>query len=105
MRAVAEHADTWVAVDGRGAGARELQLLQQACDEAGRDVTTLDRLVLLGHATHPLSSADEFFRLRDHFASLGFTDLVVHWPRSEPPFRADQRILERIASALASAGR
>jgi hypothetical protein len=32
---------------------------------------------------------------------MGFTDLVVHWPRDEEPFRADRAVLERVAAELA----
>lgn len=39
------------------------------------------------------------FRREDtvsRYAAIGITDLVVHWPRANDPYKADYSIFERI---------
>jgi len=98
MAVVARFADTWVAVDSRAPVEPQLRLLDEACDRIGRDRASIRRLVLLGHQVRPLASAAAFTDAVGAFGELGFTDLVVHWPRSEPPFQADFAVLEQIAA-------
>ena len=43
----------------------------------------------LGEAQDRIGRAEE----------LGFTDVVVHWPRPEPPYQADVGVLEALAGA------
>jgi hypothetical protein len=45
-----------------------------------------------------LSSVDEFEDTVGRFAAIGITDLVVHWPRTSDPYRADHPIFEQIFS-------
>jgi len=99
MRVVAQYADTWIAVDSRFAPG-QLDLLNRACDENGRDPTQLNKIILLGHRETPLSSVDAFFEHAAYYESLGFTDFVVHWPRDEAPFEADMSVLEEVGAAL-----
>ena len=59
--------------------------------------TGSDRLVLTGVPLDGgLQSADAFADTAARYAELGVTDLVVHWPRSTPPFEADVDVFERI---------
>lgn len=42
-------------------------------------------------------------QLSEHFeraAELGFTDVVLAWPRADGPFKADEQLLDQIADAL-----
>jgi alkanesulfonate monooxygenase SsuD/methylene tetrahydromethanopterin reductase-like flavin-dependent oxidoreductase (luciferase family) len=98
MRVAARHAATWVASDSRAAGPDLVERLGEACIAEGRDPATLARLVLVGHRERPLDSVEAFRDVEGRYAELGFTDLVVHWPRAEDPFAADRSILERIAA-------
>jgi hypothetical protein len=43
-----------------------------------------------------LGSVDEFEDTVGRFAHIGFTDLVVHWPRPSDPYQADPSIFEQI---------
>ena len=43
-----------------------------------------------------LSSVDAFTETAGRFAEIGVTDLVVHWPRDDHPYRADPTVFERI---------
>jgi alkanesulfonate monooxygenase SsuD/methylene tetrahydromethanopterin reductase-like flavin-dependent oxidoreductase (luciferase family) len=102
MRLAARYGDTWVTVDSRGAGLEQIRRLDEICSETGRDPRSLRRLVLLGFRERPLASIEAFRDVLGRHAELGFTDLVVHWPRTEEPFRGDRAVLEQIAADVAA---
>jgi alkanesulfonate monooxygenase SsuD/methylene tetrahydromethanopterin reductase-like flavin-dependent oxidoreductase (luciferase family) len=112
MRLAARFAETWVTNGDRtrlgpvdaAQGARDVRdqinLLEDACIEEGRDPAELSRLVLTGPIlTSGLGSVDEFDDTVDRYAAIGATDLVVHWPRAEEPYAADYSTFERIFTA------
>ena len=112
MRVAARFAETWVTNGDRtkpgpvGAtqGARDVRdqinLLEDACSEEGRDPAELSRLVLTGPIlTSGLGSVDEFDDTVGRYAAIGVTDLVVHWPRAKEPYAADYSTFERIFTA------
>ena len=105
----ARHAQTWVCVDAAPgvttadahfAHVGELvQKLERACESADRDPASIDRLVLTGFGSvRPLESVAAFEDASARYAELGFTDLVVHYPRSTKPFAASLDTLEAIAA-------
>jgi alkanesulfonate monooxygenase SsuD/methylene tetrahydromethanopterin reductase-like flavin-dependent oxidoreductase (luciferase family) len=109
MRLAARHAETWVTTGDRrsdgptdpASGARvvagQMQRLDAACVEAGRDPAEVARLVLTGGELDPgLTSPDAFDEVRGRYAEVGVTDLVVPWPRDETPYAADPAVFERI---------
>jgi alkanesulfonate monooxygenase SsuD/methylene tetrahydromethanopterin reductase-like flavin-dependent oxidoreductase (luciferase family) len=96
MRLTARFAETWVWVDGRGVIEELVRQLDEVCAASGRPPKSLQRLALLGFETR-IESVEEFRRARDRFRKLGFTDLVIHWPRGDEPFRGDESLLEHIA--------
>jgi alkanesulfonate monooxygenase SsuD/methylene tetrahydromethanopterin reductase-like flavin-dependent oxidoreductase (luciferase family) len=111
MRLAARFAETWVTTGNRtrpgpvdvAQGVRDVRdqidLLEEACIDSGREPSTLSRLVLTGpRLTSGLSSVDEFEDTVGRFAAIGITDLVVHWPRTSDPYRADHPIFEQIFS-------
>lgn len=94
LRVAARHGATWVTV-GPGDGDAESWfrgLLAQglaarhACEEVGRDPQTLRRMVLV---SLDLAWAQESHAAWEEFCgrveTLGFTDVVVHWPRPHDP--------------------
>jgi hypothetical protein len=111
MRVAATHASVWVTNGDRshegpplspqrGASvvAGQLRRFEQVCADAGRDPDTVDRLVLTGpRLDGGLRSRAAFRAVVDAYESVGITDLVVHWPRPEPPYAADESMLEEIA--------
>ena len=114
LAVAARHASTWVTYGdpGRAAAMTPAECLEtvrvqaarldDACAEAGRDPCTVDRLYLQGITGEPwLESLESFRDLAGAYAELGFTDLALHWPRTEPPFVSDPDVFEEI---LASAG-
>jgi hypothetical protein len=112
MRVAARFAEAWVTNGdrtrpgpvGAAQGARDVRdqinLLEDACLEEGRDPSKLSRLVLTGPLlTSGLDSVDEFDDTVGRYAAIGVTDLVVHWPREEEPYAADYSTFERIFTA------
>lgn len=111
MRLAAEHGDAWVTTGDRrsdttvldtAAGARvvgeQIRRLVEACEAAGRDPASLDRIVLTGPQLDPgLGSPAQFEETTSAYAEVGVTDLVVHWPRPTPPYAGDPAVLEAIA--------
>jgi alkanesulfonate monooxygenase SsuD/methylene tetrahydromethanopterin reductase-like flavin-dependent oxidoreductase (luciferase family) len=112
MRVAAEHADTWVTTgdrthegpplpptDGAEVIRRQLGLLNEACKKVGRDPASVNRLVLTGPRLDAgLRSPAEFQELKETYAAVGVTDLVVHWPRPSDPYSGEVSVLESIMS-------
>jgi alkanesulfonate monooxygenase SsuD/methylene tetrahydromethanopterin reductase-like flavin-dependent oxidoreductase (luciferase family) len=112
MRVAARHASIWVtngdrALEGlslppdQGAAvvAQQLRLFEQACEAEGRDPATVDKLVLTGpRLDSGLQSVATFRTVVDAYAAVGITDLVVPWPRHEPPYAGHESILDQIAA-------
>ena len=111
MRVVARHGSIWVTngdrshrgaalgpEQGAAVVARQLRLLEEVCAEEGRDPATVDRLVQTGPRLDAgLSSPARFAEVKEAYAAVGVTDLVVHWPRPTDPYAGDESIMERIA--------
>ena len=118
LRVAARHAAVWVssgprshtdpplpAAEGAAAIARQLARLEDACAAEGRDPATLDRLVVTGPLLDGgLRSLDAFREVRDAYAAIGITDLVVHWPRASEPYAGDEAILDEIADSREQSG-
>lgn len=110
MRLAAAHAQTWV-TSGVPNGFEllpyeravplvkdQVRKLEDACAEIGRDPSTLGRLVLTGASMDGVLDSVESFRdCSGALAEAGVTDLVVHWPRPEFPFKARMDVFEDIA--------
>jgi alkanesulfonate monooxygenase SsuD/methylene tetrahydromethanopterin reductase-like flavin-dependent oxidoreductase (luciferase family) len=109
LAVAAAHAQVWVTL-GDPARAAELEpdeclavvrdqvrSVEAACEAIGRDPATLDRLYMQGATREPwLESVDAFTDLSARYRELGFTDLALHWPRSEPPYVADPDVFRAI---------
>jgi alkanesulfonate monooxygenase SsuD/methylene tetrahydromethanopterin reductase-like flavin-dependent oxidoreductase (luciferase family) len=119
MRLAARFGTTWVTEgppqpDGGTVGldaaipalAAELERLDGACAAEGRDPATLGRLLLTGMRISGVTESAEAFRdAAGRLAELGFTDVVVPWPRAEERFTGDIRAFEEIAAVAHSIGR
>jgi len=103
LRLAARYGATWVASDSRGAGPDQVERLAEACAAEGRDPRSLARLVVVGHRERPLASLEAFRDVAGRYWDVGFSDLVVHWPRRDEPFAADMVVLERIAAEVLGA--
>jgi alkanesulfonate monooxygenase SsuD/methylene tetrahydromethanopterin reductase-like flavin-dependent oxidoreductase (luciferase family) len=113
LRLAARHGQGWVTtgpseVDGdlaawwRGVG--ELaERLDHAMADAGRAPDDIDRFLSLDSSgTGALSSIEQYRDGVGRAAELGFTDVVVHWPRPHGVYAADEDVLEAVAEDLAA---
>ncbi|MER6124314.1 LLM class flavin-dependent oxidoreductase [Streptomyces sp. NPDC001795] len=116
MRLAARLAESWITVGlpGLGETARfdeasgllqdQAKRLDEACGAEGRDPRSLGRTVVAGaQLGGVLSSRDAFETARGMFEDLGFTDMVVFWPRHEEPFQGTEDVLDDIAPLLGAA--
>ena len=118
MRLAARFGTTWVtegplAPDGSALGvasalpslAAELERIDAACAEVGRDPATLGRLLCVGMRISGVTASLEAFRdAAGRFDELGVTDIVVPWPRRAAPFAGDLGTLELIAAEARAQG-
>ena len=102
-------ADGWVTTAGadddtaawwRTAG-ELVQRLDEACAAAGRDPLTISRTLSLdAEARYSLASVGAFEDAVGRAAELGYTDVVVHWPREHGLYAADEAVLDEVAARL-----
>ncbi|GAA1399921.1 LLM class flavin-dependent oxidoreductase [Kitasatospora putterlickiae] len=79
--------------------AQQIEKLTAACEEKGRDVATLQKMLLQGStAERPLASLDAFVDWAGTYRDLGITELVIHWPVPDSIFANDLAVFERIAT-------
>ena len=117
MRITAAHADTWIttgdlkvkgpldiAASARLVG-EQVQRLTDTCAAAGRDPSSLRRLVSTGgQLASGLESAEAFAEAVGSYAEAGVTDVVVHWPRPAPPYAGDDSQLPEILAPQLTTG-
>lgn len=78
----------------------QIEKLGAACETVGRDVRTLDKILLTGFTPdrgQPLESVGAFVDFAGRHRDLGFTEIVIHWPIAGSDFAADEKVFERIA--------
>lgn len=63
------------------------------------------RVLDMGSGAGPMTSAAKLHDDVSRAARLGFTDVVVCWPRSHDPFRAEESTYEEFGSLLTADGR
>lgn len=111
LKLAAEYGQGWVTYgDPRGPGdvpveqapeviAQQIGKLTAACEAVGRDVATLEKVLLQGStAEKPLQSVDAFVDWAGRYRELGITELVIHWPIPDSIFENDLAVFERIAT-------
>lgn len=115
VRHAARRGDAWVTT-GSGAAAdldawldglaESARIFDAALADAGRDPASVPRLVHVdstphtdtGESRYALTSPDVFADIAERLGGLGFTDMVVAWPRAEQPYAGSEAVLERIAT-------
>jgi alkanesulfonate monooxygenase SsuD/methylene tetrahydromethanopterin reductase-like flavin-dependent oxidoreductase (luciferase family) len=113
MEVAVAHADIWVTngVSARGGQdapvatpdivGRQVARLRRICTARGRDPATLRILLLnVNRNNPPLTSVDRFMADAGSYADCGVTDLVVPFPRREPPFVGSTAVLHQVADHL-----
>jgi alkanesulfonate monooxygenase SsuD/methylene tetrahydromethanopterin reductase-like flavin-dependent oxidoreductase (luciferase family) len=110
MRIAARHASVWVTngdrshrgpplgpAEGAEVVRRQGAVFDEVCATERRDPTTIDRLVLTGaRLDSGLQSRQAFDEVKEAYAAVGTTDLVVHWPRDTEPYAGDESVLHDI---------
>ncbi|MFF5991467.1 LLM class flavin-dependent oxidoreductase [Prauserella flavalba] len=109
MELAARLGDGWVTT-GKGAdtldewwhGVGELtSRFEEALQLHGRDGAQVDRYLSLDAApVFSLSSKEAFADAAGRAKELGFTDIVVHWPRSGTPYQGRETVLEEVVDEL-----
>lgn len=106
---VAEHGQSWVTTGPDGAegdewwtGVEKLRdRLDAAAERAGRDPRSIDRALSLDSGGRfALESTATFERLVERARALGFTDVIVHWPRADGIYAGSVAVLEQVAAGL-----
>ncbi|WNB87599.1 LLM class flavin-dependent oxidoreductase [Cellulomonas sp. ATA003] len=120
MRLAARHGQAWVtfgpslpddAVDGVAPAVAQdrwwdglavmVERFRVEAAAAGRDPDAIERhLSLDGAPVFSLSSWDVLQEGVERAVALGFTDVVVHWPRAEGIYAGSEALLERVAAEL-----
>lgn len=99
MRVAARHGQAWVIADGDPVAL--VRRFEEACLLEGRDPSSVDRIALTGFELEVgLDSAEHLRDSLGRYAALGFTDVVVHWPRPEDPFAGDESCFENVVSSV-----
>ena len=78
-----------------------VERFESIATQAGRDPSSMDRYLNLDSApVLSVSSIGAFTDAAGRAAALGFTDILVHWPRPEGVYAADDAVLDEIADQL-----
>jgi alkanesulfonate monooxygenase SsuD/methylene tetrahydromethanopterin reductase-like flavin-dependent oxidoreductase (luciferase family) len=113
LRLAATYGRNWVTVGptGRGphtpalvldAASRQVELLDAACREVGRDPADLGRVLLWMPTAPVVESLEQFEDLVAPYEALGFDQFVLHHPAQTGPFGGDVRAFEQIAERYAA---
>lgn len=77
---------------------RALEGLDDALDAAGRDRGSIDRYLSIDSGgTYSLSSPTAADDAAGRAAELGFTDVILHWPRDGEPYEGTEKALDSFA--------
>ncbi len=112
LRLAAAHGRRWVTIGPTGSGPRtpdtvqhavrrQLPLLDAACRSAGRDPSTLGKVMLWTPTEPVIDSIGRFEELVGPFEELGFDQFVLHHPAQTGPYAGDRTAFERIAERYA----
>jgi len=109
MQVVALQGQRWVTVGPTGPGprdratvltavTRQVGLLQVACEAAGRDPSSISRVLLVTDPQWSPGSVGEFEDLAADYEALGFGEIVLHHPDQTGPYTGDIKVFEQIAA-------
>ena len=75
--------------------------LEDALVAAGRDPASFPRYLNLDSSPQfSLAGRGIFEEMTGRAASLGFTDVITHWPRPEGPYAGSVAVLEEVAASV-----
>lgn len=103
----ASYGDGWITYGGRGETLEEwfahlgdlVARFEDALAATGRG--PVDRYLSLDSSPrYSLESAGLYAEMTGRAATLGFTDVVAHWPRAQGPYAGDPAVLDEVAVSL-----
>lgn len=109
MALARQHGGGWVTTTGAPANASAAQWWRAAADKAETFTAAaaehgvrpgFARYLNMEARTSDLDSVERFLDEAGRAAALGFTDVVIAWPRPDGPFAGDKRLLAAIAERL-----
>ena len=109
LRLAARTGDAWVTTGPRAESLQEWwadldaarATLEEALVAAGRDPARFPRYLSLDSSPQfSLASRGVFEEMVGRAEDLGFTDVIVHWPRPDGPYAGSVAVLEEVAAAL-----
>ncbi len=112
MALAASRAESWItygALSGGDLGpagaeavvTAQVVTLDAACDRAGRDPASIDRILLVtNEVERPLAGLEAFRDFAGRYRALGFTDLVFHHPRADDPVWDDDETMVEVVAAI-----
>ena len=109
LRLVARAGDAWVTTGPRAESVQEWWTgldaarvtLEEALVAAGRDPARFPRYLSLDSSPQfSLTSRGFFEEMVGRAEDLGFTDVIIHWPRPDGPYAGSVAVLEEVAAAL-----
>jgi alkanesulfonate monooxygenase SsuD/methylene tetrahydromethanopterin reductase-like flavin-dependent oxidoreductase (luciferase family) len=78
-----------------------IRRFEDALAAAGREPAAVPKYISLDAAgPYALSSLEYLTDAVGRAADLGFTDVIVHWPRPDGPYAGDEGVLETVAAEL-----
>ena len=110
MRLALEHGSAWVTTTGAtfedpaevwwAAAAERSRRFDEVGAASGGVPTGFGRFLNMEARTSSLGSLEQVRDELGRAAGLGFTDVVLAWPRPEGPFAGDERLLHQLAGEL-----
>ena len=109
IRYAAERGDGWITTGGQHGGAgrvvgrcrtASLARFDDAYAASGRTDDVARILSLDDETFYSLSSVATYEDAVNHAASLGFTDVVAHWPREDGIYAGEESVLEAVAELM-----
>jgi alkanesulfonate monooxygenase SsuD/methylene tetrahydromethanopterin reductase-like flavin-dependent oxidoreductase (luciferase family) len=112
MRVAIERGAGWITMGNEQPGAgpdewwtgvqRAVEAFEKVADSAPHQPSSTTRFLDLETHAAAFRSIDQFREAFGRAADLGFTDVVIAWPRDSEPFAGDEKLLESLASQLDS---
>jgi len=116
MRLAARHGDYWITTGAPNLFEQlrydvalplvrqQVGMLTRACEAVGRDSATLRRMLVTGPMIAGLLDSIEVCRdALGRYAEAGMTDIVIHWPRAQEPYRGRMDVLQALAEDVRAA--
>jgi hypothetical protein len=110
MRLALEHGEAWVTTTGASfedpadvwwaAAAERSRQFDEISAASGEVPAGFGRFLNLEARTSALGSLEQVREELGRAAELGFTDVVLAWPRPDGPFAGEERLLDLLADEL-----